>query len=139
MTDIIEFYIIEMPKVKKYAKNSKLDTWVKYIMNSEDVDMDKADEEIKQAHKVLEEISKDENERYLAELREKYIIEINTMKSEGLAEGKAMGLAEGKAMGLAEGKKTKAIEIARLLLKDKNDIEYVMKITGLTKEEIEKL
>lgn len=128
-----------MPKVKKYAKNSKLDTWVKYIMNSEDVDMDKADEEIKQAHKVLEEISKDENERYLAELREKYIIEINTMKSEGLAEGKAMGLAEGKAMGLAEGKKTKAIEIARLLLKDKNDIEYVMKITGLTKEEIEKL
>lgn len=128
-----------MPKVKKYAKNSKLDTWVKYIMNSEDVDMDKADEEIKQAHKVLEEISKDENERYLAELREKYIIEINTMKSEGLAEGKAMGLAEGKAMGLAEGKKTKAIEIARLLLKDKNDIEYVMKITGLTKEEIGKL
>ncbi len=131
MTDIIEFYIIEMPKAKKYAKNSKLDTWVKYIMNSEDVDMDKADEEIKQAHKVLEEISKDENERYLAELREKYIIEINTMKSEGLAEG--------KAVGLAEGKKSKAIEIARLLLKDKNDIEYVMKITGLTKEEIKRL
>ena len=83
LTDVIELYIIEMPKVEKYDKNSTLDTWVKFIINSEVVDMEEI-EEIKQARKVLEEISKDENERYLADLREKYVLDMNSIKSEGL-------------------------------------------------------
>lgn len=123
LTDIMEFYIIEMPKVEKYANNSKLDTWVKYIMNSEDVNMDKADEEIKEAQKVLETISQDEREQYLAELREKYIIDMNTLKSEGLE----------------TGAKQNSIEIAKKMKAAGEKIEKIKEYTGLTKEEIEKL
>lgn len=127
LTDAIEFYIIEMPKVEKYAKDSPLDSWVKFIMNSEDIDMDKVDEEIKQAKKVLEDISNDEHEQYLAELREAYIIDMNTMKSSGYKEGKESGRKETK------------IEDAKMM-KDKGiNIGLIMEITGLTKEEIDKL
>ena len=54
--------------------------------------------------------------------------------AEGLAEGKAEGLAEGKVEGKAEGK----AEIATNLLKENYPIEKIIKVTGLTKEEIEK-
>ena len=55
--------------------------------------------------------------------------------AEGLAEGKAEGLAEGKVEGKAEGK----AEIATNLLKENYPIEKIIKVTGLTKEEIEKI
>ena len=38
-----------------------------------------------------------------------------------------------------EGAKQKQIEIAKKMLENKMDIETIIKITGLTKEEIEKL
>lgn len=47
----------------------------------------------------------------------------------------AEGLAEGQAKGKAEGK----TEIATNLLKKDYSIEEIVEITGLTKEEIEKL
>ena len=55
--------------------------------------------------------------------------------AEGEAKGKAEGLAEGQAKGKAEGK----TEIATNLLKKDYSIEEIVEITGLTKEEIEKL
>ena len=55
--------------------------------------------------------------------------------AEGKAEGKTEGLAEGKVEGKAEGK----TEIATNLLKKDYSIEEIVEITGLTKEEIEKL
>ena len=55
--------------------------------------------------------------------------------AEGKAEGKTEGLAEGKVEGKAEGK----AEIATNLLKENYPIEKIIKVTGLTKEEIEKI
>ncbi len=126
LTDAIELYIIELRKVPKYAEDSKLDTWVKFITNSEDIDMNRVDEEIKQAQKVLEDVNKDEYEQYLAELREKYVIEMNTMKSAGYEKGKE----DGKLEGIRE-----IVE----KMKEKMDIQSIINITGLSKEEIEKL
>lgn len=31
LTDVLEIYILEMPKVKQYNKNDDLDNWVKFI------------------------------------------------------------------------------------------------------------
>ena len=45
------------------------------------------------------------------------------------------GIEEGKTKGARE----KQIEIAKSMLKENMDIEIIIKITGLTKEEIEKL
>ena len=49
------------------------------------------------------------------------------------------GLKEGMDKGLKEGMKQKQIEIAQKLLKQKMEIEQIMSITGLSKQEILKL
>lgn len=47
--------------------------------------------------------------------------------------------AEGKIEGKAEGKIEEKIEIAKQMKKEKEPIEKIMRYTGLSKEEIEKL
>ena len=107
--------------------------------------------EIQKAQRELEKISNDEHERYLAELREKYIMDQKATedagydkgKKVGLAEGIRAGLAEGKKVGIAEGKtagrKEEKIKIAKKLLEEGINIEIISNATGLTKEEIKKI
>ena len=123
LTDVLELYIINLSKVEKYSENTLLDTWVKFISNSEDLNMENADESIKKAKEVLDEISEDEHEQYLAHLREKYIFEI-----QGIEEA-----------GFDKGVKASKIEFAKKMKEDNESIEKIIKYTGLTKEEIEKL
>ena len=127
LTDVLELYIINLSKVEKYSENKLLDTWVKFISNSEDLNMENADESIKKAKEVLDEISEDEHEQYLAHLREKYIFERQGIEEAGFDKG----LAKGKAEGIEA--------VAKKMKEDNIDIKAIMKYTGLTKEEIEKL
>lgn len=131
LTDMIEIYIIELPKVKKYSENMQLDAWVKFISNSGDVDMSNADEAIKKAKEVLEQISEDEYERYLADLRLKYILDQKNIEE--------TGFDRGLEQGIKQGSRQSKIEIAKQLKKENIDIAIIIKTTGLTKEEIEKL
>lgn len=67
----MEIYIIELPKFKKYEEktnNNILDSWVKF-MNEPEVENMGENKALDKARKVLEEISQDEHEVYLAELR----------------------------------------------------------------------
>ena len=121
LTDAIEIYIIEMPKLEKYPTNTVLDKWVKFIKNPKVIDM--SEKEIAKAKEVLEEISQDEHARCLAELREKYI-----MNQKAIEEG-----------GYDKGAKDKSMEIGKKLLKLGLDDSKIMETTGLTKEEIEKI
>ncbi len=127
LTDVLELYIINLSKVEKYSENKLLDTWVKFISNSEDLNMENADESIKKAKEVLDEISEDEHEQYLAHLREKYIFEIQGIEEAGFDKG------------LAQGAKSKQIEIAKKMKAKNMKIDEIAEITDLTKEEIEKL
>ena len=45
LTDAIEIYIIEIPKLEKYSTNTILDKWVKFIKNPKVIDM--SEKEIK--------------------------------------------------------------------------------------------
>ena len=94
LTEALEFYIIDLSKIKKYSENKLLDTWVKFISNSEEMNMENADESIKKAKEVLEEISEDEHEQYLAHLREKYIFEIQGIEETGYDKGYSNGKKE---------------------------------------------
>ena len=123
MTDVLELYIINLSKIEKYSENTLLDTWVKFISNSEDLNMENADESIKKAKEVLDEISEDEHEQYLAHLREKYIFE-----RQGIEEA-----------GFDKGVKASKIEITKKLKAKNMKIDEIAEVTGLTKEEIEKL
>ena len=60
-------------------------------------------------------------------------------REEGRAEGREEGRAEGRVEGREEGKNLKAIQIAKKLLEAGMDVDTVMKMTDLSKSEIEKL
>ena len=135
LTDSIEIYInyifivpIELKKFKKFAKTSthkKLNSWIKFIESPEVIDM--SNKEIVKAKELLEGISKDEHECYLAELREKYILDQNATE------------AAGYNKGLKAGKKENNLEIAKKMIEEKIPIEVIKKITNLTKKELENL
>ena len=52
---------------------------------------------------------------------------------------KQEGLAEGMELGMEKGKNQKALDIARNMLADGVDINLIMKYSGLSQEQIEKL
>lgn len=107
-----------------------MNSWLKFIENPEVVKMSE-NMEINKAKEELEKISSDEHERYLAELREKYIMDQKAIESAGYYKG----IKEGRKEGRKEGK----IDVARKLLQQGITIEVISQVTGFTKEEIEKL
>ena len=128
---MLEIYIIEIEKYKESKEKNELDVWINFLKNPEVVDMKNSNTAVVKAKKVLEEISQDKRERYLAELREKYILDQRAIEDTGIEKGRKLGIEEGKI----EGIKSTAIR-----MKNKGiDIETICKVTGLTKEEIENL
>ena len=126
LTDKLEFCIIELPKFEKYKdkeNNFQIEKWVNFIRNPEDETMDKNDKAIQKAKNVLKEISQDKYEREMAELRLKYIME---MKSQ-------------EQYGYEKGYEQNKIETAKKMKAQNYDINEIISITGLTKEEIEKI
>lgn len=75
-------------------------------------------------------------EEGLAEGRAKGLAE---GRAKGLAEGLAEGRAEGLVEGIAEGIAKNKLETAIKMRNDNFPIESIVKYTGLTKEEIEKM
>ena len=129
LTEVMEFYIIELPKYEKYkerTKNERLNRWIRFMKEPGGMEMEE-DKAIQKAKEVLEEISKDERERYLAELREKYILDQKAIEDAGYDKG------------LSQGKIEEKKKIAKNLLKLNMSIEQIEEVTGLTREEIKKL
>ena len=90
---------------------------------------------VKKAEKELEYLSGDEETRRLAELREKAIRD----ELAAIAQARDEGKREGFSLGKNEGESQNTIKIAKKMLEKQIDIALIMEITGLTKEEIEKL
>ena len=129
----------EGEKKSSSSKRESLIRWLKFLENPENMEEKDMSEEMKEVKGILNEISKDDNERYLADLREKYVFDINTSKSEGYNEGKEIGLEEGRREGKIEGKVEGKLEVAKKMLKKNIDINEIMEITGLSKDEINKI
>ena len=127
----IEVHYIELPKFKKkeLSKFTKLDQWMCiFTQNREGIMLaEKENKEIKRAINTLDFLSKDPKERE----RHNSIVmaEYNRLVSEH-------NFFED---GRNEGKREEKIEIAKELLKEKIPIEIIMKLTKLTKEEIQNL
>ena len=149
LTDVLEIYIIELNKLKNGAvkDNQKLNSWLYFIKSSKVVvnkNMREEDiEEIKKAQKILEDISADEHEKWLAEMRLKYIRDKHAIEDfgydKGYKSGQSKGIEIGKEQGIEIGSTKKQEEIARNLKKENVDIQFIARVTGLTEEEIEKI
>jgi len=133
LTDDLELRIIEIPKARRIIEKEKYNRIAQWLMfldnpNTERVEeIMKENEEVKKANSVLHEMSEDEELQRLAELREKW----------DLDERSALGHAE--EAGIEKGEKKAKTEIAKKMKAEKIDTEIIMKMTELTKEEIEKL
>ena len=140
LTDVMEIYIMELPKFERYKEkeDNKLNSWIKFIEEPEVVDV-KENEEIGKAKKVLEEISQDEHERYLAELRQKYIMDKKAIEDAGFDKGLETGIEQGIQQGIQQGKEEKTIDIAKKMIEKNMEIKDIMELTGLTEEEIKNL
>ena len=140
----IEVHYIELPKFKKkeLSKFTKLDQWMCiFTQNKEGIMLaEKENKEIKRAINTLDFLSKDPKERE----RHNSIVmaEYNRLVSEQnfFEDGRKEGKMERKnRTELSSGAKEKTIEIAKKMFKEKLPIEMIEKLTGLSKEEIEKL
>ena len=110
---------------------------------------------MKEAREKLDRMSEDERVRRLAELRQKAIMDEReaeyTGYSKGLKEGEKRGeerglergleegIKQGEERGIRQGYRERNREIARKMKENGMDIEIIMQITELTKEEIEEL
>ena len=151
LTEVLDIYIIELPKFLKYGKNKKrknLNLWVEFIKNSEvkfmnEENEDKSIEEtkraIEKAQKNLEKLSQDEHERYLAELREKHVRDQKSIERYGYERGLKEGRTEGKKEGKEEGKREGIRVIARRLINQGYSVKQISEITDLKEEEIKDL
>ena len=82
-----------------------------------------SNKEIQKAKKVLEEISQDEHEQYLAELREKYIMDQKAIEDAGYDKGLKAGIEQ----------------IAKKMLSKKIDLNTNSELTGLSIQELKNL
>ena len=100
-------------------------------------------EEIKKAKEQLDKISQDENERRLAELREKAVRDEMAIRDSGIKEGYKKGLEDGEKKGLLVGEEKGArkekITIAKNMLKANIDKKNISELTGLNIDEIENM
>ena len=129
LTDDLELRIIEIPKAKRILEkeeHNRIAQWLTFIddPNTERVEkIMRENEEVKKAKNVLHIMSEDEELQRLAELKEKWDLDERSARQSALDEGE---------------EKTKK-EIAKKMKEEKITIEQICRITGLSKEEIDKL
>ena len=132
----MKWYFIELPKFRKAHPNmdEKLNQWLAFIDDNDrgKIKMaEKKNKTLEKARKEMTYLTGDEEIRRLAELREKWEMDWNSSmdysKKEGIKEG------------VTEGRKKERLENAKKMKEEKIPTETIMKITGLTKEEVEKL
>ena len=127
ISDDIEYHYIQLPKFIETVEEIKTDeeAWIGYISNQ----LNKEEmEEIFKMKRSIEEI----DEIVKAVLEDKDVNdELNRRIYRQYDKLAALQYAEEK------GERKKAIQLAKLMLKDGKDIEEIQKYTGLTKEELE--
>ena len=85
---------------------------------------------------IVDNLPKEDTENIMKTIADSYIEEgIN----QGIAIGEARGEARGEAKGVEIGATNKVFEIARRMLKEKTDINFISSVTGLASDEVLKL
>jgi predicted transposase/invertase (TIGR01784 family) len=148
-----EYYLIRINNFNDIAK-TPLDEWIYFLKNEEIKDEFKA-RGLQKAKKAFSLLSLPEKDRmayarYQDDLRHQAsLVESNyglgrlegreEGKEIGREEGKEIGREEGREEGRQEGEKLKALEVATKMKQKGATLEEIMDLTGLTKEEIERM
>lgn len=131
----LEMITIELPKFQKQNPSieNELNQWLWLILGEEDkIKMSvKKNKKIKKAVEIVDTMSMDPKEWELYRSRQMAILNYNI--------GMQNSRKQGEEIGKEIGKKEEKIEIAKKMLELGDGIEKVSLVTGLTKEEIEKI
>ena len=136
LTDVLDLYILELPKFNssKLDNNKKLlNSWINFIENPKEVNI-MPNSKIQKAKDVLEEISQDEHERYLADLRLKYIMDQKAIEGAGYDKGLKAGQKSGYDSGVKIGIRQNQIEIIKNMLNEHIDLATISRITKVRYE-----
>jgi len=139
LTNDLEIHFIQIPKCEKEKIKTTLDFWIRFISNIKDEEVEKMKEEISEEtlNAVME--VQEQYWKIMSDPQTRRIIERREMAIYDRVSGEQYAKKEGEKVGLKKGEKIKAIEIAKKMKAEKMDIEIIMKMTELSKEEIEKL
>ena len=144
---IKNFYIYEinMEKLKKvwYDKNELEIEKNKYLlmldMEIKDIKKLPKDKVVKEYMEKIEKLNNDPMFiNWITKEKDEQMIK-NTQLYNATQEGINIGISQGIKQGINQGLQRRNIEIAKSMLKKNMDIEDIIDITGLSKEEIKKL
>lgn len=133
LTDVLEIHFLEMPKLykdKNINENDPLTQWMMFLegKSKEVLEMlAKKNEKIEKAYSILQIMSKDKEARILYNAREAALHDEVTR------------IKEAKEEGLKEGRIKEKIEVAKNLLLMGMDVLTVIKVTGLSKDDVEEI
>ena len=148
LNNVVKYYYIELEKFRKQNPDmqDERNQWLAFI------DMERGDllemakkenKEIKDAVKDYEVLTGDEEIKRLTEVRLMSELEeqsaLATARAKGTEEGLKQGKEEGLKLGKEEGLKQGKEEIAKKLLEMNLPLKQIIEVTGLSKEEIEKI
>ncbi len=91
--------------------------------------------DMKEVTDHFKELSASEQRRFLEEHRQKSEWVFHNQKEYARDEGRAEGLKQGREEGMKQGMK----QVALQMLKEKADIGFIARVTGITKERVLKL
>jgi predicted transposase/invertase (TIGR01784 family) len=131
--DSMEIDILEIPKVRA-GDESQLSNWMRFFAAKTEEDfmaLSQTSPAIAEAWGVIKHLSADESARMIAESREKARRDMEAYQETGRREG----LQE----GLREGQQKKTLEVARNALRENLPVETVVKLTGLSLDEVKRL
>lgn len=142
--DKLTFIYLEMPKFKKTIEQleTRFDKWLYVISNLNK--LDRIPESLREQifERVFEtaEIAKFTYDQVLSyEDSLKYYRDLKNSLDTAREEGEAEGIIKGKIEGKIEGKLEGKIEVAQKMLAMEMPIETITQLTGLSKQEIERL
>ncbi len=129
LTEKLYLVIIELKKLKEKSDLTNTEktllNWCKFLISPENLEetIMTENENIKKAKEKLDEINSNEQEYWAAVARQKELIRQANIRRDAIEEG------------IEKGK----IEIAKNMLKKNMPLSDIVELTGLTKEEIQKL
>ena len=150
LTDLEEIHFIELNKMKSVNNieeiNSQLEEWIYFINQPESElvrELERKNEDLKEAKEELIRLSGDE------ETRKRYEKRMDTLRNErsalksaeekGIQKGLQKGLQQGLQKGLEQGAKQEKLEIAKKLIQNGLDNNFIIETTGLTLDEVREL
>ena len=150
LTDLEEIHFIELKKMKSVNNieeiNSQLEEWIYFINQPESElvrELERKNEDLKEAKEELIRLSGDE------ETRKRYEKRMDTLRNErsalksaeekGIQKGLQKGLQQGLQKGLEQGAKQEKLEIAKKLIQNGLDNNFIIETTGLTRDEVREL